>query len=45
MPAGTDGSTKDLMVYENAVVVAESGGKHMQLQLGTLVNASATPGG
>ena len=37
VPAGTDGSTKDLMVYDNAAVVAETGGKHTQLQLGTLV--------
>jgi thiol-disulfide isomerase/thioredoxin len=42
VPAGTDGSTKDLMVYENAVVVAESGGKHIQLQLGTLVRVGDT---
>jgi len=42
MPAGTDGSTKDLMVYDNAVVVAESGGKHVQLQLGTLVRVGDT---
>jgi len=31
-----------LMVYENAVVVAESGGKHVQLQLGTLVRVGDT---
>ena len=37
MLAGTDGSTKDVTIYDNAVVVAESGGKHVQLQLGTLV--------
>ena len=42
VPAGTDGSTKDLVVYENAVAVAESGGKHMQLQLGTLVRVGDT---
>ena len=37
VPAGTDGSTKDLRVYENAVAVIESGGKHGQVQIGTLV--------
>ncbi|HVU89905.1 MAG TPA: redoxin family protein [Pirellulales bacterium] len=42
MPAGTDGSTKDVMIYDNAVVVAESNGKHLQLQLGTLVKAGDT---
>ena len=42
VPAGTDGSNKDLTVYENAVVVAESGGKHIQLQLGTLIRVGDT---
>lgn len=42
VPAGTDGSTKDLVVYENAVVVAESAGKHIQLQLGSLVRVGDT---
>ena len=37
VPAGTDGSTKDLRVYENAVAIVESGGKHGQVQIGTLV--------
>ena len=37
VPAGTDGSTKDLRVYENVVAIAESGGKHVQVQIGTLV--------
>ena len=36
VPAGTDGSTKDLRVYENVVAVVESGGKHGQVQIGTL---------
>jgi thiol-disulfide isomerase/thioredoxin len=42
MPADTDGSTKDVVIYDNAVVVAESNGKHMQLQLGTLVRVGDT---
>ena len=37
MPAGTDQSTKDLRVYENVVAIVENGGKHGQLQIGTLV--------
>ena len=37
VPAGTDGATKDLRVYENVVAIAESGGKHVQVQIGTLV--------
>jgi hypothetical protein len=37
VPAGTDQSTRDLRVYENAVAIAESGGKSVQVQLGTLV--------
>ena len=36
-PAGTEGSTADVMVYENASVIAESAGKHVQVQLGALV--------
>lgn len=39
VPAGTDGSTKDVLVYENVVVVVETGGQHDQLQLGTLIKA------
>jgi thiol-disulfide isomerase/thioredoxin len=37
VPAGTDGSTKDLRVYENVVAILESDGKHGQVQIGTLV--------
>lgn len=37
VPAGTDGSTKDVKVYENVLAIAESGGKHAQIQVGTLV--------
>jgi thiol-disulfide isomerase/thioredoxin len=37
VPAGTDGSTKDLLVYENAMAVIETEGKHAQVQVGTLV--------
>jgi thiol-disulfide isomerase/thioredoxin len=37
VPAGTDGSTRDVRVYENAVAIVESGGKHEQVQIGTLI--------
>lgn len=37
VPAGTDQSTKDVRVYENVVAIVEGGGKHGQLQIGTLV--------
>lgn len=37
VPAGTSGSRKDLLVYENVVAVIESDGKHGQLPIGTLV--------
>ncbi len=37
VPAGTDGSMKDVMVYENVIAVVESAGKHSQLHIGTLV--------
>lgn len=37
VPAGTDESTRDMRVYENAVAIVETSGKHGQLQVGTLV--------
>jgi len=37
VPAGTDGSTQDLRVYENAVAIVETAGKHGQVHIGTLV--------
>ncbi|HEY2841431.1 MAG TPA: thioredoxin-like domain-containing protein [Pirellulales bacterium] len=42
IPSGTDGSTKDLVVYENGVAMVESGGKHDQLQLGTMIRVGDT---
>ena len=39
VPAGSEGSTMDLLVYENAMAVVETGGKHSQVQIGTLVRA------
>jgi thiol-disulfide isomerase/thioredoxin len=37
VPAGTDGSTRDLLVYENVVAMFEQDGKSGQLMVGTLV--------
>ncbi|MDZ7617734.1 MAG: redoxin domain-containing protein [Patescibacteria group bacterium] len=37
VPAGTDGSTKDIEVYENVVAVVETAGQHGQVHIGTLV--------
>jgi len=37
VPAGTDGAAKDLRVYENVMAIVESGGKHAQVQIGTLI--------
>lgn len=38
VPAGTHGSRKDLMVYENAWAMVKSADQHQQLQLGTMVS-------
>lgn len=37
VPADTDGSRKDITVYENVVAVVETDGKHGQVPIGTLV--------
>ncbi len=37
VPAGTDGATKDLTVYENAVAMYQNDGQSGQLLLGTLI--------
>jgi thiol-disulfide isomerase/thioredoxin len=37
VPAGTEGSTQDLMVYENVAAMVEKEGKHIQLFVGTLL--------
>lgn len=37
LPAGSDGSTKDLLVYENVAAVVETNEKHAQIAVGTLV--------
>ncbi len=37
IPAGTDGSSKDVTVYENVVAMVETSGKPQQIPIGTLV--------
>ena len=37
VPAGTDGSTSDLVVYENAVAMFEQGERSGQLMVGTVI--------
>jgi len=37
VPTGTDGSTKDLRVYENVVAIVQTGTEHGEVQIGTLV--------
>lgn len=38
-PAGTDGSTKDVVAYENVLAMTETDGQHGQVQIGTLIRA------
>jgi len=40
VPKGTDGSTRDVTVYEDVAVVVETGGKHEQLQIGTIIQVA-----
>jgi hypothetical protein len=42
IPAGTSGSTKDLIVCDNASVLIQTGDKHEQMSLGTLVAVGDT---
>jgi thiol-disulfide isomerase/thioredoxin len=37
VPAGTDGSARDVLVYENVLAMVQTGSEHGQLQIGTLV--------
>lgn len=37
VPAGTDGSTRDVVVYENVAALIEAGGQHQQIYIGTMV--------
>ena len=42
VPAGNQGSTKDLIVYDNVTAVIETEGKHGQIVIGTLVKLGDT---
>lgn len=42
VPAGVDGATQDVLVYENAVAVVDGDHHPAQLQLGTLIQAGST---
>lgn len=39
IPAGTEGLTKDIQLYDNVSAVVEEGEKHAQVQIGALVQA------
>jgi thiol-disulfide isomerase/thioredoxin len=41
VPSGTEGSTKDLIVYENVSAVVETGGKFEHLLVGTLIQVGS----
>lgn len=42
VPAGTDGSTKDLEAYENVLAIVQVGEKHSQIHIGTVVQVGTT---
>ena len=42
VPAGTDDSTRDIEVYENVVAIVQTGDKHTQVQIGTLIRVGNT---
>jgi thiol-disulfide isomerase/thioredoxin len=42
VPAGTDGASRDIVVYDNVTAVVETDGKHGQLVIGTLVKVGDT---
>ena len=42
VPAGSDDSTRDIEVYENVVAIVETGEKHTQVQIGTLIRMGNT---
>lgn len=41
VPTQTEGSTKDLLVYENTVAIVQNGQQHIQVQIGTLVQVGS----
>ncbi len=42
VPAGSEDSTRDIEVYENVVAIVETGEKHTQVQIGTLIRVGKT---
>jgi thiol-disulfide isomerase/thioredoxin len=40
LPAGFDGSQKDVIVYDNVSAVVETNGKHAQIAIGTMVKVA-----
>jgi len=42
VPAGVNGATKDLIVYENVAAVMSTAGKHGQVQIGTMIQVGQT---
>jgi thiol-disulfide isomerase/thioredoxin len=42
VPAGSDGSTRDVIVYENVSAMTETDGKSQPVSIGTLVQVDAT---
>lgn len=40
LPAGFEGSTKDVTVYDNVSAIVESDGKHTQIAIGTMVRVA-----
>ena len=41
LPAGTAGSSRDLLIYDNVAAIVDTDGKHGQIVIGTLVNVGA----
>ncbi len=42
IPAGTDGSTKDLMIYDNVSAIVSDEGEDSQIAIGTLIRVGET---
>ncbi len=42
LPAGTNGSVKDVVLYDNVSAVVETGGKHSQIAIGTMIRVGDT---
>ncbi|MBI1899775.1 MAG: redoxin domain-containing protein [Planctomycetia bacterium] len=42
VPSGTEGSTKDLLVYENVAAIVETEGKPGSVRIGTMVSVGST---